>query len=679
MINPKSRYSICFSRLILFSLLILAWIPPSLPAPCLATQEETQDAHLNKMVGKNKDGKTIYLHRAVPKELVNRWPAETEAGFQQRARRTISAQSTIKAGVNTYFENEKRSYGYLMAHVLSEKSDKVSAALKALQTQDHQHQEWHRETEGIDYYAAFTIKHQMRKYFYFGELLDPAYKKRMFQGARKWTAKDPMRRPHYAYTEPKPGWGPDAKNSWVDIRSTENLFLMRVTSVYLMAEETGNQETTADYKTKILRYAATLYRVGIGEWDSENYLGHSIGPLLNLYDFAKDLEVKRAAKACLDFYFIAGAIKYYRGGFNGPTKRDYNHAQPFGGSAANMLWLMYGGFDSQDKHWESDEVHLITSAYRAPLAAVAIANKQFNKPVEIYSSKPHYSATTGFDQESPPEYLETQFISDNYQMGSLAGGTRPGKQDVNGFKIIAGTADDGGVVIQGIPGKDPNYVGSPQYQEGKVDGENRVAQYQNLAIWLARKGDANWTWVIPNSFKYSVREGVTFLRGDKVFCALSPLGTSQLVLDRAAEQKLEGKKGRKFANHFVLSAKGENRKFCGVAIEMGDSARVSFGNFQSRVLKAEIDRSKIESGIATYRSLDGKWLGFHWNDQPHQLGVWKNGQRHDFKEHAKFLYRTASEDLIHAGWGSGEIGVSTSRGKFHCQVKPDGIVVFDSE
>ena len=89
-------------------------------------------------------------------------------------------------------------------------------------------------------------------------------------------------------------------NSWVDIRSTENLFLMRNTSVYLMAEETGNEATRLKYKRILLDYAAALYRIGMGEWDSENYHGHSVAPLLNVYDFAKDPDVKLAAKASLD-------------------------------------------------------------------------------------------------------------------------------------------------------------------------------------------------------------------------------------------------------------------------------------------------------------------------------------------------------------------------------------------
>lgn len=647
----------------------------------LAPYPVAADWDLKQMLGKDSNGKTVYRSRPVPQSLISHWPEKLENEFQARARMTIAAQANVKSGVNTYFENEKRSYGYLMAHLLSEQPDKIKESLKAIQTQDHQHQEWHRETDGIDYYAAFTIKHQMRKYFYFGDLLEPEYKQQMFSGARKWTARDPMRRPHYAYKGKKEGWGPDAQNSWVDIRSTENLFLMRVTSVYLMAEETGNKATAEKYKKYILDYAATLIRVGMGEWDSENYHGHSMGPLLNLYDFAKDLEVKKAAKACLDFIFIAGAVKYYRGGFNGPTKRDYNHVQPYGGSAANMLWLMFGDNNHKDGHWESDEVHLITSAYRAPLVAVEIATKKIPKPVEIYSSKPHYSATTGFDVKSIPAYLETQFIGKSFQMGSLAGGTRPGKQDVNGFKIISSARNIGGVVIQGVPGNDPNFIGSPQYQDGKVDGENRVAQYQNIAIWLVQNGNAAWTWLVPESFSYSTKKEVVFLKGHETWIAMRTLGGSRLAIDRQAEEKLSGKKSRKFSGHYVLTCQGNRSKYCGIAIEVGDNQSFkSFDMFVASVLKSEIDDSKLDGGIVQLRDAAGKWLGFHWNDDPHNLGVWKNGTRHDFKEHASYLYRTGSgKELIDCKWGSGELNVKTDGQTYRCRIDPRGKVTFGND
>ena len=51
--------------------------------------------------------------------------------------------------------------------------------------------------------------------------------------------------------------------------------------------------------------------------------------------------------------------------------------------------------------------------------------------------QPSYSATTQYQSDSKPEYLETQYIANSYQMGSLTGGTSVDGGDVNGFKILA--------------------------------------------------------------------------------------------------------------------------------------------------------------------------------------------------------------------------------------------------
>jgi hypothetical protein len=607
----------------------------------------------------------------VPKvdaSLRNPWPAELEREFQARARRIVDAQAAMKVGFNTFFENEKRAYGFLMAQVLAGNEE----ALEKIQQRDHQHEEWHRETAGIDYYACFTLKHQMRKYFYFGDKLEKDYRKLMLDGAKLWTKKDPMRRPHYAHQQGKQGWGPDAMNSWVDIRSTENLYLMRVTSVYLMAEETGNRETTAKYKKGILDYTKTLYRVGIGEWDSENYHGHSIAPLLNLHDFAKDREVKAAAKACLDFMFAAGAVKYWRGGFNGPTKRDYNHPQPFGGSAPCMLWVAFGDAPRDNEHWESDEVHQITSAYRPPLAVVKLARKEFAGPVEIFAAKPEYSATTGHRADSEAKYLETQFIANSYQMGSLTGGTSAGKGDVNGFKILARDREQGAVALHAVPGPDPAFPGSPQYQEGKVSAENRVAQQENLALWLVKDGKSPWLWVVPEDVGVSEKKGVTFLECDRTWVAVRVLGGAVLKIDREKTALLSAGKKKKFPGHKVLSAEGKTGGFCGLAVEVGE--KESHGNlekFQEAVSKAEVDVSGLEKGVARYKSADGKWLGIHWNDDPMDLGVWRNGKRRDLKEDAQWMYRSG---VISAKWGEGKLRVVAGGEVFECEVDGDGKV-----
>ena len=616
------------------------------------------------------NGRVTYRAKPVPDSLKNPWPPTLEAEFQKRAHEIITAQTRDqKAAVNTYFENEKRTYGYLMAHVLGGNEE---VALKHLQARDHQHEEWHRQTAGIDFYACFTLKHQMRKYFYFGDLLEPAYRRQMFEGGKLWTKQDPMRRPHYAYKGPKEGWGPDAKNSWVDVRSTENLFLMRVTSVYLMAEETGNKQTTATYKHHLLNYAKTLYRVGIGEWDSENYHGHSIGPLLNVYDFAKDIEVKRAAKACLDFFAAAGAVKYWRGGFNGPTKRDYNHAQPFGGSAANALWVWFGDHPhGKLDHWESDEVHQITSAYRPPLAVVNLARKNFKRPVEIFAAKPVYEATTQFQTDSLPEYAETQYIAHSYQMGSLTGGTSVDGSDVNGFKMLVRDKDEGAVALHAAPTANPEYPGSPMYKHDIIKAQNRVAQQENLAIWLVKDGRSPWLWVIPDDVHVSTVDGITYLKCDRTWVAIRPLGATTFSVDDKLTSTMIGAKKPRFPGHKVLSAKGTSEAFCGITVEVGEKeSHGTFEAFQKSVTAAEADVSELQNGIARYKSSDGKWLGIHWNDNPLDLGVWRNGQRRNLKETAIY-----DSPIISAEWGRGILNVNAGDASFQCEVDEAGHVV----
>jgi len=642
------------------------------------------DWKLEQMTGKGPDGQTEYRHLPVPEQMLNPISKEDERAFQERARGIIDAQSKLKVPAgNTYFENEKRTYGLLMAQALGGRG---MDAIADLQNEDAQADEWHRETKGIDFYAAFTLKHQIRKYFYFGDLLAPEYRQRMFDGGKKWSEQDPMRRHHPTFKAPKEGWGPDAKDSWVDVRSTENLFLMRESSVYLMAEETGSRETAAKYKTHILNYTKALYRIGMGEWDSENYHGHSLAPLTNLYDFAKDEEVKMAAKACLDWMCTVGAVKYYRGGFNGPTKRDYNHAQPFGGSAANMLWVLFGDSPLSNKHWESDEVHPITSAYRPPAAVLALARKQFEKPVEIFASKPSYTATTGFQFGSKPEYLETQFIGHSFQMGSLSGGTTPGASDVNGFKILAFDEKRGAIALQAVPGSDPEYPGSPKYQEGKVSAENRVGQDGNLAIWLVRDGASPWLWVLPDSVKVSTEGGVTFLECDRTWVAVRPLGASGFGRDGGMSDKVSQGENPSFPGHQVLAAKGDGKQnFCGLAVEVGEKeSHGSFADFKKAVLAAEVDVTKLAEGIVQYKAKDGKAFGFHWNDDPSKLGVWRNGKRHDWEEHARYLYRVNAEGdeptpPIFSRWGEGKLYVEAGGQAFLSTVDAAGKATFRND
>ena len=608
------------------------------------------------------------------------WCAEWEDAFCDRADAMIRmtlAMGRIRG--NTYFENEKRTYGQLMMQALG---GEVEHAMEVLQGRDHQADIWHRETAGIDYYACFTIKHQMRKYFYFGSLMRPEYAKQMYDGAKLWTEKDPLRRSHYAYEKGRSGWGPDVKNSWVDVRSTDNLYLMRTTSVYLMAEETGNEKTRRIYKDRFATFVKSLYRIGQGEWDSENYHGHSIAPVHNMYDFAKDPEVKLLAKACLDWFYAAGAVKYRRGAFNGPTKRDYNHVQPFGGSAAGMLWVMFGDAPQANEHLESDEVHIISSAYRAPAAVVNLARKNFEKPVEIFAGKPGYSDTQQGDYGAEPEFLETQYFGRTFQFGTLARGTQ--ERDVNGFKILMDNSKTGAGSIQCVCGPDPLFVGSPKYEQGKLAGVNRVAQYRNLAIWLVEDGEADWVWVMPETMAVEKVGGVTFFKGERTWIAISPVKLSIKGLDAELTEKVQfkvkgDKKEPRWVNHRVVSAKGSGEKYCGFAIEIGEApVYADYAAFKKAICsKARLDTGDLGAGVVRYMGGRGDTVKMKFGRDLGEYKVWRDGRLHDWKAH-RVGYRQADEagGLIEQDWLGGTLTVRAGGKEFSCTVTDEGKVAF---
>jgi len=126
--------------------------------------------------------------------LQNEWIPEWEDAFWERANQAIRYYAGQEYG-NTFEENEKRSYPTAMLDFLAGDRQK---ALAFLQEEDAQVVD-HRHTKGINYYFCFTLKGQMRKHFFFGNWLTPAYRQRMFDGAKLWTAQEPVGRPHPLY------------------------------------------------------------------------------------------------------------------------------------------------------------------------------------------------------------------------------------------------------------------------------------------------------------------------------------------------------------------------------------------------------------------------------------------------------------------------------------------------
>ncbi|MEL6131034.1 MAG: hypothetical protein AAFR30_14160, partial [Cyanobacteria bacterium J06628_4] len=336
--------------------------------------------------------------------------------------------------------------------------------------------------------SGFTLKGQMRKYFYFGDRLDPAYRQRMWEAMHGFTLTDPLTR---TADPPRKFWArsTDDCDTPVDCRNTDNLRAMRDTSVYLMAEETGNEATRLIYKQHLERYVSTLLDIGMGEWDSPVYHGHTTAAYLNLYDFAEDSEVKQLAKDALDWLYRSAAIKYWRGRWTGPSKRTY------GDNAARFFWLYFGNAPAPDM-FERDWIYALTSDYLPPEDVVAIAQRRFTKPVELQRTHPHYENWK--PDRYGPAFYETLYIGHGYQLGSLAKGSGG---DWNGFSLHV--ADDSGVDELRVNADQPHVI----------------AHYENLLIWYGADSPEIDT---PDSCFEQQVDTATLLSCDQVWMALYP-------------------------------------------------------------------------------------------------------------------------------------------------------------
>ncbi|MEM9542464.1 MAG: hypothetical protein AAGA60_23610 [Cyanobacteria bacterium P01_E01_bin.42] len=574
------------------------------------------------------------------RQYQNDWTQELEAEFQRRARVVIEHYAGKSYGT-TFGEQEKRAYPLAMFDFLAGNRENAIAFLQSEDVEAERHQ----HTEGIDLYYSFTLKGQIRKYFLFGDRLDPTYKERMFVAGKKWTERDPLTRPHPIHghgDRSLEGWDIKKMGNWVEDRNTDNLRAMRDTSVYLMAEETGNEETRQLYKRKIRRYVWALYHIGMGEWDSPIYHGHTFAPYLNLYDFAKDPEMKALAKAALDWLSASAAVKYYRGGWAGPNKRDRNSNAVYLADASRLFWLYFGDVPQDNPRPDRDSLHVITSTYRPPQAVVALARKQFTKPVELFAAKPIYENWKE-GGEDRPGYWETTFFGHHYQMGSVVSSFPDG--DVGPFKLIASNPDRGSDIFVAN-------TGGEWTKEGKNPGD-AIGQYRNLLVWLRPAGDTPFFFQIPQTTKAEIEANIWFFQLDRTWIALRPIG-----LQNYTEVTVEDKKyQRNYSQEITLKAETEGDRYVGFALEIGEpETHGDYAQFKQNIkTKSRLNLENLATGTVELQGILGQMLSLTHRDR--LPIVRRNGQVYNWLDHFE-LYRSLPDGMaIDLGWKQGILRV----------------------
>lgn len=471
---------------------------------------------------------------------------------------------------------------------------------------------------GFDFYSGFTLKGQIRKYFGFGQFLSPSYKLRMREAMRIFTADDPLT---HHFTTPRKFWEKSTDNcdTWIDCRNTDNLRAMRETSAYLMAEETGNERTRQIYKARIKEKVRSLYQIGQGEWDSEAYLGHALTTYVNLYDFAKDEEVRAIAKSALDWFTVTGALKYWRGGFGGPSKRDYSDGNcVWCSGASRALGLYFGDSPLEDKNQDPDLVHLVTSSYRPPLAAVALARKQFTKPLELLNSKPTYEnwKPGGSDK---PQFYETLYFGNTFQLGTLAQGSGG---DWNGFKLMAYNSHWGVDYFIAATGTDPTKISTSSV------GNNAVGQYQNLVIWLNDKS-APFQFFLPKSAQVEFKRGKMFIKLERTWLAIVPINLQFGAINTTINR---------YPDDQILTATSTGEGMSGFALEIGEGE--SWEQFKRSILVSSRLKVSDRNHTVEYFSSKKKVKLHHQGRELPQ--VWRDGRYHDWQTHYD-VYRSEPE------------------------------------
>lgn len=668
----------------------------------------TQSLFAQHEVVKVVDGKRYPVPVETDSGYLNPWPEAEEKRFMEKAEHLIRHYGAQRNSGSTVNEREKDLYPRAMFHILAGKEDEGAKAL--MQPQQYDPKPFHEFTGGFDFWFGFTLKGQARKYFHFGQFLDDEYRNRFEKAFAEWTRTDPRTTPHPHYKKYDPqkqGWTPERfGNRQIDGRRTDNLYAMTTVTTYLFAEAAGNEDVRQKTWERIREYGVTMYMNGIGEWDSENYLGHTMSAYLNLYDFAEDPTVKMHAKGILDWISTSMAVKYWRGGWGGAIKRDYGNLMVLEGNALETGHLYFDDL-GLETDGDRDDVHHITSAYRPPMAVVELARGEIDKPVELLISHPTYenwkTDDAGRSGRDYPDFHETFFIGNHYRFGTLPGGNGG---DVSGFSMITENSQRGVdyLKIGHNLGKEAESI-----KKGKKltrsrfittdAGQTNVGQYRNLALYVTDEADADFYLLCAPGSIRTQQKGIQFLQHEKTWIALTPVGMTW----QGRDAELSG--GFAAAGD-ILTGKGNGNGHAGFAIEIGEPE--THGSFEEFVRNVTA-KSRIEKkGDVTwsYTGVNGASVGLKHNgaipgpfvnkeDQPWILErvrtadevyegyptVWRNGEVHDWSNHFAQYQNPENPEAgpVSLGFKEGRLKVISNNWIFTGSMQPDGEFSFTNK
>lgn len=465
-------------------------------------------------------------------------------------------------------------------------------------------------------------------------------------------------------------------------------------------------------------WTRALFNAGRVEWNSVNYWGYTLHPVLTLLEHPPhdpanpeyQDKVRRQARAGADWLLLEAALHYLDGFTGGADTRAKNKPHlPFAGSIWPSAYLYFAEEGHAPSYNLADAQNSLSrnlvgwfpwSGYRPLNVIKSIAHRDFDLPVEIQSAKPFYhldhdnyapwqgegtyaewkadkaaaeqAHRTGFRFE-----FESIYMDQNYLLSSLATYRPDGNigtfSEQNLFRLVVQGTDAGALQVIGNTG---DSTGNPAGR----DPHEQMGQYGNVVMRVAKNPSAfeNMLWfAIPKIATRQWDGDRLFVdMGNGVYFAVLPLGAP-------ATEDYEYPDGG--AGHQQYRWDYNTNELAAVVMEVGTAN--DHGSFTAfRDSFADLAVTSPATNEVAYTATDGKHLRMQWtgvaDDYPMTerggyilptAGIiprtWRDGVEVDYESWNAYEV-VQGEPIIHQEWGSGLLRMAAGGETVQIEVDP---------
>ncbi|MFT5377778.1 MAG: hypothetical protein ACI906_004618, partial [Candidatus Latescibacterota bacterium] len=210
--------------------------------------------------------------------------------------------------------------------------------------------------------------------------------------------------------------------------NTENHWLMHYVAQFLATERYTDVDMwwnglprevfQAEARRWILGTIERTARFGHHEYDSTDYHGWHVLPMIALADHAQDETVQKRARDMATLFIADMALEYFKGGWAGGHAREGYRENTWTaiGCSATLMYLYFGGPDFGAKQTQQAMGPALTALYEPPEILAAIANDR-EAPRVVKKTKAPRTIFRHVDEDAGPVH-KTTFTSRSYALGT---------------------------------------------------------------------------------------------------------------------------------------------------------------------------------------------------------------------------------------------------------------------